>query len=70
MIPMNMNGSDHTLIRSSRARIDLGVIPPAAAEGATERSVCRRVELELIGKPSHFLFSSDVVPAGFERETA
>jgi hypothetical protein len=56
MIPINMNGSDQTLIRSNRARIDLRVVPPA--DGATVRSICPPVELELIGKPSLFLFSS------------
>jgi hypothetical protein len=56
MIPMNMNGSDQTLIRSSRARIDFGVVP--AANGAPVRSVRPALEVELIGKPLLFLFSS------------
>ena len=54
MIPMKMNGSDQTLIRSSRARIEFGVVPPA--DGAPVRSVCPALEVKLIGKP--FVFPS------------
>ena len=69
MIPINMNGSDQTLIRSSRARIDLGVVPPA--DGATVRSVCPPVELELIGKNPRFSSSPRYfVPTAFDWETA
>ena len=37
MIPTNMNGIDHTLIRSSRARIDFAVGAPDAG-AATARN--------------------------------
>ena len=69
MIPMNMNGIDHTLIRSSRARIDLGVWAPAGAGAGPQRlpSADRgRTHRETLA----FLVCIHFVPTAFVRETA